>query len=580
MRVDRTSASCVELGERSIGFDQKHPGRIFLGTRGSSFATVWGVADAYAPLRQENIRLRQQAHYYESLHARAVAKLQALEGIIAALKEKLAEMARRLFGRKSEKRTRAEAWTSTPEQGKRPRGQPRGRPGHGRQPRPNLPVQRLRVDLPGGSPPCGQCGKPYRRNGTARSYVEIVWEVHLYRRFVACQQYEQACSCPQPGLPQRVVAPPPARLLGRGLLSVESIVEGLLRKFLYFMPVERLVAEWRQLGVEISPGTWCGIFQRLVPLLRPLVAALLEACRADRQWLMDETRWEVFVKLEGKGSFRWWLWVAVSPRVKFYLLSPSRGSGVPKKFFGYDPSQGQCEWTGPLMVDRYASYKFLATLLTLAFCWAHVRRDFVEAQAGAGAEQVAWAQGWIERIGGLYQLNTKRVELGQDPQAPKLPAPFVRMDPERLAGVDYQKADQSLRQAVALCHGQWEGELGQERLPIRRRKILESLRTHWSGLTLFVEHPEIPMDNNGSERAIRSGVIGRKNFYGSGSIWSGELLAMMLTILQTGLLHQLNLRGYLIDYLQACAANGGQAPKELEAWLPWNYRPQERALGP
>ena len=88
------------------------------------------------------------------------------------------------------------------------------------------------------------------------------------------------------------------------------------------------------------------------------------------------------------------------------------------------------------------------------------------------------------------------------------------------------------------------------------------------------------MDNNGSERALRLAAVGRKNFYGSGSLWSGELLAMMLTILQTGLLHEVNLRHYLIDYLQACADNGGQAPKALAAWLPWNYRPQERALGP
>jgi transposase len=410
--------------------------------------------------------------------------------------------------------------------------------------------------------------------------VEIVWEVHLFRRFVACQQYEQACSCPKPGLPQRVVAPAPAPLIERGLLSVESIVEGLLRKFLYYMPVERLAAEWRQLGVAISPGTWCGIFQRLVPLFGPLVEALLQACRADRQWLMDETRWAVFVELEGKGSSRWWLWVAVSPRVKFYLLSPSRGSGVPKDFFGYDPSKGQCQWTGPLMVDRYSSYKFLARLLTLAFCWTHVRRDFVEAQAGATADQVAWAQAWIERIGGLYQLNGRRLELGQDPKEPKLPAPFVRMDPARRAGVDYQKADQSMRQAVAVFQGQREAELIPEQLPLRRRKILESLREHWSGLTLFVENPEIPLDNNGAERALRSGALARNNFYGSGSVWSGELLAMRLTILPTGLVHQLNLRGYLIDYLKACAENGGQAPKDLDSWLPWNYQRKETALGP
>jgi transposase len=538
------------------------------------------VTDGYAHLRQENIHLRQQAHYYQSLHAKAVAKVQALDGIIRALKEKLADMARRLFGRKSEKAPSGGGSTSTHDAGKRARGQQRGRPGHGRQPRANLPVERVLVDLPGGAPLCEQCGQPYCRNGTARSYVEIVYEVHLSRRFVVRQQYAQGCSCPRPGLPARVVAPAPARLIEGGLLSLESIVEGLLRKFLYAMPVERLVAEWRQLGVAISPGTWCGIFQRLVPLFEPLVQALQEACRADGQWLMDETRWAVFVKVEGKGSWRWWLWVAVSPRVKLYMLSPSRGSGVPKDFFGYDATKDQCQWTGPLMVDRYSSYKFLATLLTLAFCWTHVRRDFVEAQAGAQADQVAWAQGWIDRIGGLYHLNGKRLELGQDVDEPQLPAPFVRMDPERMVGVDYQQADQALRQGVTLFQGLWEGELAQKNLPVRQRKILESLRVHWNGLTLFVEHPEIPMDNNGSERALRLAALARKNFYGSGSLWSGELLAMMLTILQTGLLHKLNLRAYLIDYLQACADNAGQAPKALEAWLPWNYRSRERALGP
>jgi transposase len=99
-------------------------------------------------------------------------------------------------------------------------------------------------------------------------------------------------------------------------------------------------------------------------------------------------------------------------------------------------------------------------------------------------------------------------------------------------------------------------------------------------LTLFIENPEIPMDNKGSERAIRPGAVARKNFYGSGSVWSGELLALLLTILQTTQLHQVNLRGYLMDYLHACAANGGQAPQDLQPWLPWNYQPAGAERGP
>jgi len=536
-------------------------------------------------LREENIHLRQQAQYYQSMHARAVAKVQQKEGIIAALKAKVAELMRRLFGRKSEKNTKDKAGGPSNSGDKsggkgRPRGQQAGGPGHGRKKRPKLPEQNVLVDLPGGTPVCAQCGLPYHRNGTAQSHQEIVWEVRVYKRIFQRQQYEQGCSCPKPGLPARVVAPPPPRLIPRGLLSVESIVESLLRKFNYWMPVERIAAEWGELGSPISPGTWCGIWQRLAPLFQPLSQALLEACRAGGQWLMDETRWAVFVEVEGKGSNRWWLWVVFSPKVKFYILSPSRGQGVPKDFFGYDQSNEQCRWTGSLMVDRYSSYKFLAALLYLAFCWAHVRRDFVEAQAGAQADQVDWAQGWIEGIGALYQLNAKRLELGVDLKEPKLPAPFVRMDPEPTAGEQYQQADGALRNAVRAMKQQWELELAQEKLPVRRRKILESLREHWGGLTLFVEQPEIPMDNNGAERTARPAAIARNNFYGSGSVWSGELLAMMLTILQTARLHGVNLRGYLTDYLNACAKNHRQAPKDLEPWLPWNYKLRETAQGP
>jgi transposase len=202
------------------------------------------VAETVEQLREENIRLRQQAHYYQSLHAKAVAKLQQAQGIIAALKQKVAELLRRRFGRSSEKnKGGSSAPSPTQATEKKARGQQPGSPGHGRKKRPDLPVEKLLVDLPQGAPLCGQCGRPYSRNGTARSYVEIVYEVRVFRRFVACQQYEQGCSCPQPGLPQRVTAPPPPRLMERGLLSVESIVEGLVRKFLYWMPIQRLVAD-------------------------------------------------------------------------------------------------------------------------------------------------------------------------------------------------------------------------------------------------------------------------------------------------------------------------------------------------
>ena len=97
------------------------------------------------------------------------------------------------------------------------------------------------------------------------------------------------------------------------------------------------------------------------------------------------------------------------------------------------------------------------------------------------------------------------------------------------------------------------------------------MENHWGGLTLFVEHPQIPMDNNGAERAARVAAVARKNYYGSGSKWSGQLLVMLLSLLQTLLLHKVDPRVFLRAYLQACANNASSPPSDLTRWLPWNF---------
>jgi transposase len=77
------------------------------------------------------------------------------------------------------------------------------------------------------------------------------------------------------------------------------------------------------------------------------------------------------------------------------------------------------------------------------------------------------------------------------------------------------------------------------------------------------------MDNNVAERDARLAVVGRKNFYGSGAAWSGQLAATMYSLLMTVKLWQINARTWLSAYLQACADNGNRAPPDINAFLPW-----------
>src|SRR3954453_14418958 len=84
------------------------------------------------------------------------------------------------------------------------------------------------------------------------------------------------------------------------------------------------------------------------------------------------------------------------------------------------------------------------------------------------------------------------------------------------------------------------------------------------------------MDNNTAERAQRGPVVGRKNYYGSGSVWSGQLAAMLFSLFQTLCLWELNPRRGLTAYLEACAPAGGRAPEDVGRFLPWNLTAEQR----
>jgi hypothetical protein len=58
---------------------------------------------------------------------------------------------------------------------------------------------------------CARCGLPFEAAGTQAAHEEIEWEVRLVRKGYRCQRYHRTCDCP--GVPDGIVAAPPARLI-------------------------------------------------------------------------------------------------------------------------------------------------------------------------------------------------------------------------------------------------------------------------------------------------------------------------------------------------------------------------------
>lgn len=534
--------------------------------------------------KQERIELTARACYWEAQHARGKIQIEALKQELLVKDAKIKDLQNRLFGKKSEKnsplKSERDGTDDTPSQ--RKRGQQPGRPGHGRTQRPDLPIVHNERDLADAEKCCPTCGLPHLPTPALDEHSKVLEvEVKAHVRHIRRPAYTRNPGCTCEETPAIVIAPPPPRLIARSDYSVSFWVEVILSKYRYGQPNNRFLQDLSDQGLPVSPGTLAGGLQALAPLFEPVLEAWYCQQMSEQLFHNDETRWEVFVEIEGKVGTRWYLWVTRSPSVVFYCIDPSRSAAVPGAHFaGLQADQVI------LVCDRYSAYKKLARLalnILLAFCWAHVRRDFLEA-GRAFAELEPWALEWKEQIGTLYHLNRQRLErwdrerpLAQQSAAfaryhEALQAQLQRMHEEAIRSVAPQRV---VVQNDEGAHR--EGATLSKSAHTRQKKVLASLLEHWPGLTVFVEHPQAPMDDNLAENTIRTPVNGRKNYYGSGSIWSADLAAMLFSILQTLALWGINPRHWLTCYLNACADNGGSAPQDSAPFLPWSMDDTRRA---
>ena len=65
------------------------------------------------------------------------------------------------------------------------------------------------------------------------------------------------------------------------------------------------------------------------------------------------------------------------------------------------------------------------------------------------------------------------------------------------------------------------------------RRLVKRLRRHAQELFTFLDHPEVPYDNNTAERAIRPAVIIRKNSYANRSEAGADMQAVLMSIFRT-----------------------------------------------
>ncbi|AGA31148.1 IS66 family transposase [Singulisphaera acidiphila] len=206
----------------------------------------------------------------------------------------------------------------------------------------------------------------------------------------------------------------------------------------------------------------------------------------------DETGWRV-------NGTTYWLWCFASKDVTYYMIDRRRGSPALKRFF-------KKEFAGVLVTDFWGAYNAVVCTQKQK-CLPHLLRDLKRTQHyhKPGDDWPAFSKQLKRLIRDSIRLSKRRKEL-----------------PAKSFASRRQRLDVRLRELLAQP---WEQR--------HARRLVKRLRRHASELFTFLDHAEVPFDNNHGERQIRPAVIARKNSYANGSEDGAETQAILMSVFRT-----------------------------------------------
>jgi transposase len=351
-----------------------------------------------------------------------------------------------------------------------------------------------------------------------------------------------------------VIAALPARLQDRSLPAPGLLAHVLVGKYCDHLPLyrqERLFATRH--GVNLPRQTlarWVELAAEwLAPIYRQIQAGVLAAGYVQ----VDETPID-YLDPGGGQTGQGYLWVCAVPRgdVVFHWET-SRAAECLRNVLPAD-------FTGTVQCDGYAAYPAFARQhpkpLTLAGCWAHVRRKFHDA-----SEQSPKLSGWFLRQ--LQHLYRVEAELRELRAGPKLRA-AVRASQSRLI---VERLHRALLRVQARVLPQ--SPLGQ---------ALSYALGQWPTLTVYLEDGRVEIDNNLVENAIRPTALGKKNWLFIGADTAGDRSAVLYTVIESCRRRGLDPYAYLRDVLTRIPAMTNHQVPEI---TPVNWarsRPVPRSL--
>jgi len=424
--------------------------------------------------------------------------------------------------------------------GKRKRGQPRALPKH-------LPRDEETLEPADITCPCG-CGEMVRIGEDRASRLDIT-----PAQFRIKETIRPRYACPH-GRSGVVQAHAPAHLIEGGLPTEALLAHVIVAKYSEHMPLYRQAQVFARHGVAVDRSSLADWVGGASFHLAPVVDRLNELLKQSDKLFMDETVAPVLDPGRGrtKTGYLWALarddrpWGGPDPPgVVFHYRDGRAGAKAEAILEGFD---------GILQVDGYGGYRRLArgnrtggAPVTLAYCWAHARREIIKATPRAGSPV---ARAALEQIAALYRIEAE-----------------IRGEPPETRKAVRQARSKPLVEEL----GAWLAE--QRRRLSAKSKMGEALAyaaNHWDGLCVFLDDGRVEMDSNPVENAIRPVPLNRKNALFAGHDEGAAGWARMASLIGTCKLNDVEPYAYMKATLEALAA--GHPKSRLDELLPWNFQ--------
>ena len=340
-----------------------------------------------------------------------------------------------------------------------------------------------------------------------------------------------------------------------------SFIAGIAQlRYLYSMPVERIVAYFSENGFNIDKQTAHGLLKKTAALFDNLYQAMQKAVKEDGYLCCDETYHKVLVKKElndGKGSRKGYMWVIVAVHlglVYFFYDDGSHSEDVILKELD--------SYSGTIQSDGLAAYKKVAArsggkILRLA-CLQHCKREFLDMQGNPDADEI------LSLANQLYQ-NEHKHRIGKDGWTvddnlewrKEYAPPILSKMKEMLQGIKSQ----------------------QDKYPPKSQmyKAANYMLNQWDGIEAIPTGGDYSWDNNLIERINRYVSISRRNSLFFGSHAGAERGCIFYSLACSCRLHKINFFEYLSDILnRADILQRTASPEAYRDILPDRWKKNEQ----